>query len=81
MTQPSRLINVFQNSLEGIEKEEKLKSDDPALIELKSSVARTIAELEVRRDSRKSESLGTLAKILEFPGALKGAIIVKKRQP
>ncbi|MGH9599306.1 MAG: hypothetical protein ACRD27_05545 [Terracidiphilus sp.] len=81
MTQPSRLINAFQNSLEEIEKEEKLKGDDPALIELKSSVARTIAELEIRRDSRKNDSLGALAKILEFPGAAKGAIVVKKRLP
>ncbi len=80
MTKPSRLITAFQNTFAEIEKEERLKGDDAALRELKNSVARSIAELEVKKDARRDGNAGAVAQILQFPGAVKGAVFVKKRR-
>jgi hypothetical protein len=80
-TRPSRLIAVFQAALGEIEKEERLKGDDPALVELKNSIARTIAELEVTRDSRRRKSLRVVSEFLGHSGEVQGGVLVKKRPP
>ena len=72
---------MFQSALEEIEKDESLKDDDRALAELKNSVARTIAELEVMRDLRGSEGLRALLEFLRSPGIVKGGVFLKKRLP
>lgn len=79
--EPSRLIPIFQAALEELAKEERLKCDDPALVELKNSLARTIAELEMARDLRGERGLAALSQFLEYSGVVKGGVFVKKRPP
>jgi hypothetical protein len=43
------LIEVLRSTLQRLEQHEDLASDDPALAELKGSILRTIAELEVTK--------------------------------
>ncbi len=43
----STLVEVLRSTLKQLEKNEDLAADDPALAELKGSILRTIAELEV----------------------------------
>lgn len=50
---PRDLIDVLRLTLEQLEKSESLNPDDKSLKELRSSIARTIAELEVAK-ARKS---------------------------
>ena len=77
--QCSRIIAVFQSALEEIEKDEDLKDDDGALARLKSSIARTIAELEIARDTRGGDSLRALLEFLRRPGTVKGGVFLLKR--
>ena len=79
--QRSRIIAVFQSALEEIEKDESLKGDDRALVELRNSITRTIAELEIARDSRGGESLRALLEFLRHPGTVQGGVFLKKRPP
>jgi hypothetical protein len=46
----SKVIEVLRTTLKQLEQTEHLAADDRALGELKSSIARTIAELELRSD-------------------------------
>jgi hypothetical protein len=46
----SRVIEVLRTTLKQLEQSEDLAAYDRALRELKSSIARTIAELELRSD-------------------------------
>ena len=50
---PRDLIDVLRLTLEQVEKSESLNPDDKSLKELKSSIARTLAELELSK-ARKS---------------------------
>jgi hypothetical protein len=50
---PRDLIDVLRLTLEQVEKSESLNPDDKSLRELKSSIARTLAELELSK-ARKS---------------------------
>ncbi|HTW61544.1 MAG TPA: hypothetical protein VMD55_07010 [Terracidiphilus sp.] len=43
----SSLVEVLRSTLKQLEQNEDLASDDPALAELKGSILRTIAELEI----------------------------------
>ena len=72
---------MFQSALEEIEKDEGLKGDDQALAELRSSIARTIAELEIAKDSRGGDSLRALLEFLRLPGTVKGGVFLMKRPP
>jgi hypothetical protein len=51
----SRVIEVLRATLKQLEQTEHLAADDRALGELKSSIARTIAELELRSDHALSD--------------------------
>jgi hypothetical protein len=43
------LVETLRRTVEQIEEREKIHPDDPSLIELKRSVIRKIAELEIER--------------------------------
>jgi hypothetical protein len=45
----SKLIEVLKKTLEQLEQTEELRPDDRAMIELRSSILRAIAELEIAR--------------------------------
>lgn len=49
------LIELLQETLERLETTQDLKPDDPVLLEVKNSIARTIAELSVAK-FRKSQA-------------------------
>jgi hypothetical protein len=52
---PSRaldLIDLLEEALKRVESVEALSPDDPALLELKRSIVRTIAELEILHQER-----------------------------
>jgi hypothetical protein len=42
------LVRLLRSTLERLERTEGLQPDDPALAEIKSSILRAIAELEIR---------------------------------
>jgi hypothetical protein len=46
------VIVVLQDTLKQLEKSQELRPDDPVLLELKSSITRTIAELQLKRDRK-----------------------------
>jgi hypothetical protein len=43
------VVEVLQETLERVESTEALQADDPNLLELKKHIARTIAELQMRK--------------------------------
>lgn len=45
------LVRLLRSTLNRLEKTEGLRHDDPALLEIKGSILRSIAELEIHRDS------------------------------
>jgi len=45
------LLRLLRSTLDRLERAEGLQHDDPALIEIKSSILLAIAELEMNRDS------------------------------
>lgn len=45
------LVRLLRSTLDRLERAEGLRHDDPALVEIKSSILRAIAELEINRDS------------------------------
>ncbi|MFP5204481.1 MAG: hypothetical protein ACLGSH_03905 [Acidobacteriota bacterium] len=45
------LVRLLRSTLDRLERAEGLQRDDPALIEIKSSILRAIAEIEIQRDS------------------------------
>jgi hypothetical protein len=45
------LLRLLRSTLDRLEQTEGLQHDDPALIEIKSSILLAIAELELNRDS------------------------------
>jgi hypothetical protein len=45
------LVRLLRSTLERLERAEGLRHDDPALMEIKDSIVRSIAELEIKRDS------------------------------
>lgn len=45
------LVRLLRSTLERLERSEGLRHDDPALMEIKDSIVRSIAELEIKRDS------------------------------
>ncbi|MGH9606130.1 MAG: hypothetical protein ACRD3N_10590 [Terracidiphilus sp.] len=49
---PPKLAGVLRTTLDQLERAEEIDAGDPALIELKRSIARTIAELEVVKASK-----------------------------
>jgi hypothetical protein len=51
----SKVIAVLRSTLKQLEQPEDLATDDRALGELKNSIARTIAELELRSDHALSD--------------------------
>lgn len=57
MCQPSvpDLIDLLEATLKHLEENQNLSSDDPALLELKQSIVRALAELELVRP-RKTEA-------------------------
>jgi hypothetical protein len=54
MCQPSvpDLIDLLQATLKRLEQNQNLSSDDPALLELKQSIVRALAELELIRKEK-----------------------------
>lgn len=44
-----RLVSLLRSTLEHLERAEGLRHDDPALVEIKTSILRAIAELETTR--------------------------------
>lgn len=48
---PPTLIELLRNTLKQIERDQKLSPDEPAMRELKASILRVIAELELMKDS------------------------------
>lgn len=51
MSKPSArdLIDVLRSTLAQLEKSQDIAPDDPSLVELRNSIVRTIAELEIAR--------------------------------
>ncbi|MDX6460086.1 MAG: hypothetical protein QOE55_3783 [Acidobacteriaceae bacterium] len=45
----SKLIEVLKKTLEQLEQTEEVRPDDRAMVELRSSILRAIAELEIAR--------------------------------
>lgn len=43
------LVDVLRSTLRHLEETEELRPDDPALLEIKSSIVRAIADLEISR--------------------------------
>jgi hypothetical protein len=43
------LISVLRKTVEGVEEALKLNPDDPAMVELKTSLLRALAELEIKQ--------------------------------
>ncbi len=43
------LLELLRSTLQHLEETEDLRPDDPALLEIKSSILRAIAELEIMR--------------------------------
>jgi hypothetical protein len=52
----SKLMEVVKNTLEQLEQTEELRPDDRAMVELRSSILRTIVELEIARHQHPSVS-------------------------
>jgi hypothetical protein len=46
---PPTLIDLLRSTLKQMERDEEFSSDDPAALELKASLLRAIAELELRK--------------------------------
>lgn len=49
---PPTLIGVLRTTLERIERAEEIDTSDPAFLELKHSITRAIAELEVKKSAK-----------------------------
>ena len=45
------LVDLLRSTLQHLEETEELEHDDPALLEIKGSILRAIAELEIRRSA------------------------------
>lgn len=48
------LVDVLRSTLQHLEETEELKPDDPALQEIKATILRAIAELEIVRMSKRN---------------------------
>lgn len=48
-----KLIDLLRSTLEHLENAEGLEANDPALLEIKSSILRSIAELELAKDKKR----------------------------
>jgi hypothetical protein len=65
----SQLFEVIRVAVEQVELSSGVAPDDPAIVELKHSVVRTVGELEVakaRREDQDTES--AVASLMETPG-------------
>lgn len=45
----STLVDVLRSTLRHLEETEELRPDDPALLEIKNTIVRAIADLEISR--------------------------------
>jgi hypothetical protein len=52
---PPRLLKVIRESVHHIEETSGIASDDPAMVELKQNVARTVGDLELAKANRQDE--------------------------
>jgi hypothetical protein len=59
------VARVLQSTLLHLEQSEELKANDPILVDLKGSIIRTLAELEVAKGDRSPQS--EIAKAVEAP--------------
>lgn len=49
---PPTLVGVLRTTLERIERSQEIDTSDPAFVELKHSITRAIAELEVKKSAK-----------------------------
>ena len=49
---PPNLVDLLRSTLKLMEQDEDFSPDDPAALELKASILRAIAELELRKTSK-----------------------------
>lgn len=65
----SQLFEVIRVAVEQVELSSGVAPDDPAIVELKHSVVRTVGELEVAKARREDQDMeSAVASLMETPG-------------